>query len=273
MRKSILLTLLVTITFISCRKKGCTDPYANNYNSTAQVDNGTCLYDSIIPNIASLIINTSHVFENKSFSFDSIYQDNFGNQIQFSRATFYLGKPKYINTSENTIDSTNNYVLIDPTNTSYNLGAVIPGIYQELDLLMGVDLITNHLDPAIYDSDNALSYQSPSMHWQMGSSAQNWSYLFIVLEGLVDKNGNNNFDAGESFVFHIGNDGLTSEINDIIVNLIVQEGENEILEFKVDWSRFFDGIDLSTNNFTHTADNPTLADAISNNGVNVLQVQ
>ena len=54
---------------------------------------------------------------------------------------------------------------------------------------------------------------------------------------------------------------------------IVQEGENEILEFKVDWSRFFDGIDLSTNNFTHTADNPTLADAISNNGVNVLQVQ
>jgi len=70
MKKLILFTFLIGITFISCRKKGCTDPSANNYNSSAEVDNGTCLYDSIIPNIASLVINTSHVFENKSFSFD-----------------------------------------------------------------------------------------------------------------------------------------------------------------------------------------------------------
>lgn len=270
MRNSILFILLIVIAFISCRKKGCTDPIANNYDPKAVVDNGDCLYDTI-PD--SLQINIVHVFENQLFSFDSIYQDNFGNKIQFTRATFYLGNPKYKNANGEVVDSSNNYILINPSATNYNLGLISPGVYQELDFLIGIDVTTNHLDPASYSSYNALSYQSPSMHWQMGSSPQDWSYLFIVLEGLVDKNGNNTFDSGENFVFHIGNDGLTTEINDLNINLLINEGENGILDFEADWSRFFDGIDLSTNNFTHTTDNPTLATSLSNNSMNVIQVQ
>ena len=268
MKNSILFILLIVFTFISCRKKGCTDPIANNYELDAVVDNGICLYDT-----TSLLINIIHVFENQSFSFDSIYQDNFGNKIQFTRASFYLGNPKYKNTNGNVVDSSNNYILINPAVLTYNLGSINPGAYQKLDFLMGVDASTNHLDPASYTSDNALSYQSPSMHWQMGSSPQDWSYLFIVLEGLVDKNGNNLFDSGENFVFHVGNDGLTTGINDLNVNLLTNEGKNGILDLEVVWSRFFDGIDLSINNFTHTTDNPTLAATLSNNGLNVIQTQ
>ena len=42
------------------------------------------------------------------------------------------------------------------------------------------------------------------MHWQMGNNSQDWSYLFIVAEGIADLNSNGIFEAGEIFVFHIG---------------------------------------------------------------------
>jgi hypothetical protein len=70
MKNITLLVLSVCCLFVfnSC-KKGCTDPIANNYELDAVVDNGICLYDT-----TSLLINIIHVFENQSFSFDSIYQ-------------------------------------------------------------------------------------------------------------------------------------------------------------------------------------------------------
>ena len=40
--------LLAITTFSSCKKKGCTDPSATNYNSKAKKDNGSCLYTPFI---------------------------------------------------------------------------------------------------------------------------------------------------------------------------------------------------------------------------------
>lgn len=43
MKKEIYL-LIVVLGLFSCKKHGCTDPLANNYNSSAQSDNGSCTY-------------------------------------------------------------------------------------------------------------------------------------------------------------------------------------------------------------------------------------
>lgn len=47
MKRSILFLLVLSfsITFISCRKNGCTDSLACNYDSEAHKDNGSCKYD------------------------------------------------------------------------------------------------------------------------------------------------------------------------------------------------------------------------------------
>ncbi len=46
--KYLILTCLLVglaLTFDSCKKKGCTDPTANNYNEKAKKDDGSCTYD------------------------------------------------------------------------------------------------------------------------------------------------------------------------------------------------------------------------------------
>lgn len=42
-----LLTVATMTTFIGCKKKGCTDPNADNYYDKAKKDDGTCTYPTI----------------------------------------------------------------------------------------------------------------------------------------------------------------------------------------------------------------------------------
>ena len=56
MNKLLIITFasfLILVTTNSCKKKGCTDPSAVNYNEKAKKDDGTCLYTPIINIIGS----------------------------------------------------------------------------------------------------------------------------------------------------------------------------------------------------------------------------
>ncbi len=52
MKKTLLFTALISlfiITTSSCKKKGCTDPTAINYNENAKKDDGSCTYETVPP--------------------------------------------------------------------------------------------------------------------------------------------------------------------------------------------------------------------------------
>jgi len=260
-----IIILIVSVFHLSCKKKGCTDPSSINFDENAEVNDGTCEYSS-----ATVQLHLNHIFNNETFYLALTSLDDHGNDIQFTRAIFYLGKPRYIDASGFIIESSNFYTLITPENTTNEFNTINSGYVNDVDLLIGVDPITNHMDPATYISSNALSYQTPSMHWQMGTNPQDWSYLFIVLEGRVDIDGNGTIEPGESFVFHIGNDGLTNNISGLPIDHNVTLGETISIDLTIDWAGFIKNIDLSIDNFTHTMDNLPLATTIANNSVYVI---
>lgn len=46
---------LLALTAVSCKKKGCTDPAALNYNENATKDGGSCIFDPIEPSTVQRI--------------------------------------------------------------------------------------------------------------------------------------------------------------------------------------------------------------------------
>tara|TARA_Y100000746_G_C15435265_1_gene420356 strand:+ start:397 stop:1470 length:1074 start_codon:yes stop_codon:yes gene_type:complete len=49
LKKNIFALLLITSLFYSCKKEGCTDPLALNYNPDAEINNGSCDYFNTTP--------------------------------------------------------------------------------------------------------------------------------------------------------------------------------------------------------------------------------
>ena len=264
----LIIFLLVQTTLSSCKKNGCTDPTASNYNSKAKKDDNSCEY--LTDSLSKLTFKFNHFFDNQIFSFDSIYNDDFNNNIQFSRASFYFGNLKFKTNDNEIIESSSKYFLINPNVENYVFGSISNSNISLIDFIIGIDSITNHLDPAIYQNDNDLSYQTPSTHWQMGINPNDWSYLFIVLEGRVDLNNNQTFDGGENFVFHIGGDQLSNAESNLSCNLIEETPLAHKIELNVNWANLIDNINLSIDNFTHTSDNLQLASSISENANNLI---
>ena len=261
------LLIFVTILFTKCNKPGCTDIDAINYNSNANENDGSCEYPS-----NDIIINLKifHYFNNALFSLDSIYKDDFQNNIQFSRASFYMGQPIYKNQSESIVHNSNKYSLIDPSFDNYDFDTISVSSIDNIAFLIGVDSVNNHLNPATYQSNNPLSYQSPSMHWQMGITPESWSYLFIVLEGNVDIDNNGIFGSGESFVFHIGGDGFTTRTENIPLDLSQLQNSQYEIQLDVNWANLIDSVNLANENMTHTNDNIPLANKIVDNAKNII---
>jgi hypothetical protein len=257
------LLLLTQINISSCKRLGCLDPDAINYDSQANKEDNSCEYST--DSSFQLSLKFRHFFNNELFSFDSIYQDDFGNSIQFSRASFYFGKLNVKNSINNLVEMSEKYFLISPSETIYNYGTINNYNISSLDFTIGIDSVTNHLDPAIYQSDNDLSYQTPSMHWHMGINPQQWSYLFLVIEGKVDMNNNQVFDNGEDFVFHIGGDGFSLMINNLECTSDKLSTLNYEIKLNVNWKSIITNIDLSTDNFTHTMDNIVLSNKVIEN--------
>lgn len=263
----IFVSLALLCLLVSC-KEGCLDPIATNYNPNAKKSNDElCQYDA---SKNPLNLEVFHLFNGNNFSLDSIYYDDFGTMIKFNRAKTYVSKNCFFNSSNSCFDDTLQYLLFDPSISNYFLGYMEKELNTiSVEFQVGVDSVSNHTDPASYQSEVPLSYQTPSMHWQMGSNPMDWSYLFVVVEGFADLNSNGVFDAGEIFVFHLGGDDFRSNPKNI--NCDISEFTNESkIKINLNWSKIIEDIDIKNENFTHTMDNIPLATKIATNSNNFI---
>lgn len=263
----IFVSLALLSLIVSCRE-GCLDPIATNYNPNAKKSNDElCQYDA---SKNPLNLEVFHLFNGNNFSLDSIYYDDFGTMIKFNRAKTYVSKNCFFNSSNSCFDDTLQYLLFDPSISNYFLGYMEKELNTiSVEFQVGVDSVSNHTDPASYQSDEPLSYQTPSMHWQMGSNPMDWSYLFVVVEGFADLNSNGVFDAGEIFVFHLGGDDFRGNPKNINCDISEFTSESKI-KINLNWSKIIEDIDIKNENFTHTMDNIPLATKIATNSNNFI---
>ncbi len=228
----------------SCKKEGCLDSTANNYNWDAEKDNGSCSYD------ATLVVEVNPKFNGVDISFDSTYMYAQGYLIQFSTIRFYTTYAKVGNGG--TYTNANSVAQFNYANSNVLFSDLVtPGSYDELTFDIGVDSVRNHADPSTYDSDHPLSTMSSGgMYWTWNSG-----YRFVVIEGRFDSNGDQVIDMNDTpFAYHLGLDPyLRTNTASVSMNLV--EEMTTVVSYELNMERFFmnatDTLDMVANPTIH----------------------
>ncbi|CAG5078752.1 MbnP family protein [Parvicella tangerina] len=262
----VLLSSAVLLVGTSC-KKGCTDPNALNYDDSAKKMDNSCEYEEESEE-SDINLKFYHELDGQSFAFNQNFTDDFGNMCTFTRAEMYISNPVYWDDQGGEIASPAEYILISPDETTYPLGTLPQDTHvHTMDLTIGVDSVANAGDPAGYSADHALAYQTPSMHWNWNSG-----YIFMAIEGHVDTSGNGLYEAGEDFIMHVGMNSMRREVVGLMAHFNTVEGQTHNIELDINWAELVAGINLKTDNSSHTMDNMSLAAAVANNAPNAITI-
>jgi len=259
----ILLTMirLISILFIcsfitfSCKKEGCTDPQAENYNINANTDDGSCTYPL---NELQIKINTS--YGNQSFYLDSSYLTDEGYTVKFTDLKFYLSD---LTNGQDTLYQASLYDYRNSQTHLFNTS----GDYSKFESIsgkVGLDSSINHDDPSLFPNESPLNISNAGlMHW-----GWNTGYIFISIEGKVDTlSAGDNFD--HNFSYHIGKDEFMENFTFNNLNWTPTSNGHQ-LEWSLDLAKFLknneSSIDLKTEFLTHTGSGQLeLAEKVKNN--------
>jgi hypothetical protein len=250
LKTRILSVLLLGLLFAlgGCKEEGCTDPAALNYNPEAQVSSDDCSY----PN---LMFHLHQKVGTEDLSLNTDYTLN-GTKVRFETVNFYLDEISLMDDdgNEESLDAT---LLVEAGKMMYDLGRISKGHKHMLMFKVGVDSATNHLtDPTTLASDDPLAPKVPSMHWSWDKG-----YIFLRIDGQVDTDGDGSLD--QAMEFHIG------KVSNLAQVMLTAHSDADVEDFEIglefDVAALFAGIDLKTENVTHTGDNPALATKVAAN--------
>lgn len=252
--------LMILVAFLAtvvsgCKSEGCTDPTAINYDPEATESSDDCSY----PN---LMLHFHPVVGADDLSFDNTYTIG-GVAVKFSVVQFYVSAAA-VSSEAGFDENEDTYLLVKAGQMNYSVGEITAGAKETLRFSVGIDSVTNHADPTLYDADHPLALQSPSMHWSWDNG-----YQFIKIEGMVDTDADGTPDA--EMEFHIGKD---SNLRTISLD-ISQSADMEMFMVNVEYdlAALFAGIDLSTDFITHTGDFPDLATKVIANVPTTFSIQ
>lgn len=250
------------LTLPACKKQGCTDQTALNYDADAKEDDGSCEYSTE----TALAIHFNSMVGSENLVYNQEYTVN-GRKLKFTRAQFYVSGIHLEKHDGSHLHLEDQYLLVHGGAHEYSIGNVPTGSYHGMSFDIGLDSTANHSDPAIYAADHALSpLDANYSHWTWNSG-----YIFIRLEGYVDTTAAANGTANAGFAYHVGMDSFrrTAELS-------FQKdftGTSSQLELAIDWAKFLEGIDLTTELETHTTNNMSLATVVADNGPDAISVE
>lgn len=235
---------LLSTLIVGCKKDDNTVPAQNN---------------TAVPETQTVSLNMNSYMGSLPLNDTSSFTTSSGINHTISTFRYYVSNIRLIKSdgSEQLIED--KYFLVSPSMSECNLGNVPTGDYQGLKFNVGIDSVKNHEDPTVYPAGNPLAIQSPGMHWNWNSG-----YIFIMVEGTCDTTIANTdmLSLGQyskGMFLHIGMDKNYKEVDLSTSSFSVSATAEASINIKADLDTFFNGIDLKTDNQTHTMDNMPLA--------------
>ena len=254
--KYCLSTFIILLGFYACKKPGCTDIQAINFDSEATSDDNSCLYETNL--------SIEFVLKNNNLNFSKYDTLNFdGNRFRLEKLKFYLSN---IHLDNNASDNYSKEVhLIDIDNpSSQTVSLIIPeGIYNNVNFGLGLNSTQNSTTPADYSVDHPMGLNQNTF-WAMTPS----SYIFIVLEGKMDTSTTTDFFP---ISYHLAHNDLFQELNFTKPISIDQSSTNQIF-INLNIAQLFVDVDLSEN-LPHQSKASPLAIKLMSNFSNALEIE
>ncbi len=164
---------------VSCKKKGCPDPNAVNYDAAAEKDDGSCTY----PTVYSSEFTFNHELAGSSFLFDTLlYTHPAGQTYSVQTLKYFISDIILYKTGGDSVvlDITH---YVDAQNTSTSIldyaHSIDDGTYTGLAFTFGLDETKNITGAFVNPPENLMEWPVP-----MGGG-----YHYMKFEGKYDSLG------------------------------------------------------------------------------------
>lgn len=219
----------------------------------------------VTPGVQSLTFRMTPKVGNDTLDFSSAFVTENNERYTLSMFRYYMSDISLIKTDGSEIKIENKVFLINPNTSDYILGDVPAGDYKALRFSVGLNNVQNHVDPTTFPINHPLAIQSPAIHWSW-----NAGYIFLMIEGSCDTTATN-IDPltygqySHPMFFHIGMDPLLTKVEVANTSFSVTANQTNVVNIHSDINKLFKGIDLKTENASHTMGTMPLASKVAAN--------
>lgn len=225
MRFTLLLSLVLSLFFVSCDKNKKTDPEQK----------------------LQIVVNP--VFGSQVLYLDSVYYTSEGYAVKFTDIKFFLSA---LHNGVDTLSLVGYYDLREKGNLLLEEKGEHSKFHQ-LAASIGVITPYNNADPSLFPNNSPLNISNAgNMHWSW-----NTGYIFYAIEGRVDTIPDNVVNTNLNFSFHIGMNQNLRSVQFENLNWVKKSNELHQASLKLDMGYFLNNpnrvIDLKSEYLTHTA--------------------
>ncbi|GIV35136.1 MAG: hypothetical protein KatS3mg031_2671 [Chitinophagales bacterium] len=222
-----------------------------------------CSEDTVIPPGDSgfhLYLELSATVDDEPLEYGKTYRDLFNRSFSVSQLSFYISNIRLIRQQDSSEVSVGTVLLAkNLTRSRMYVDATPAGNYSGLKFDIGLNPSLNHADPSQY-ADTSLLSSYHNMHY--GNTAK--GYIFFKTTGMADTSYLPDAIPDVAFEFTAGSDNLLRTIH-INRSFEITGSSHVIISVEFDFIRLLKGIDLRTDHYTTTFENPLLALVVANN--------